>query len=65
VSGEWADPYGEELLVWTGEDECYPEARCSRASAMLGRPSAGEIFQVTNFAGPMLGLREAMSWTCG
>ena len=34
----------------------YPEARCSRASATLGRPSAAEIVQVTNFVGPMSGL---------
>jgi hypothetical protein len=32
---------------------------------MLGRPSAAEIFHVTNFVGPMNGLREVMIWTCG
>jgi hypothetical protein len=32
---------------------------------MVGRPSAAEIFQVTNFVGPMSGLSEVMSWTCG
>ena len=32
---------------------------------MLGRPSAAEIVQVTNFVGPMYGLSEVISWTCG
>ena len=32
---------------------------------MLGRPSAAEIVQVTNFVGPMSGLSEVISWTCG
>ncbi len=32
---------------------------------MLGRPSAPEIVQVTNFVGPMYGLSEVISWTCG
>ena len=31
---------------------------------MLGRPSAPEIVQVTNFVGPMCGLSEVISWTC-
>ncbi len=43
----------------------YPEARWSRAPATLGRPSAAEIVQVTNFVGPMCGLSEVISWTCG
>ncbi len=32
---------------------------------MLGRPSAAEIVQVTNFVGPMYGLSEVITWTCG
>ena len=32
---------------------------------MLGRPSAAEIVQVTNFVGPMSGLSEVISRTCG
>ena len=32
---------------------------------MLGRPSAAEIVQVTNFVGPMYGLSEVISCTCG
>jgi len=43
----------------------YPAARCSRAAAMVGRPSAAETVQVTNFVGPMNGLSEVITWTCG
>ena len=32
---------------------------------MLGRPSAAEIVQVTNFVGPMYGLSEVITCTCG
>src|SRR5215470_14958288 len=43
----------------------YPAARCSSAAAMLGRPSAAETVQVTNFVGPMTGLSEVITPTCG
>ena len=36
-----------------------------RAAAMLGRPSAAETVQVTNLVGPMNGLSEVITWTCG
>ena len=49
----------------SAKDTRYPEASWSRAPAMLGRPSAPEIVQVTNFVGPMCGLSEVISWTCG
>ncbi len=58
-------PLAKGPLTWTVEIECYPAARCSRAPARLGRPSAAEILHVTNFAGLMRGLREVVSWTCG
>jgi len=32
---------------------------------MLGRPSAAEAVQVTNFVGPMYGLSEVITRTCG
>jgi len=32
---------------------------------MLGRPSAAEAVQVTNFVGPMNGLSEVITCTCG
>ena len=32
---------------------------------MLGRPSAAETVQVTNFVGPMNGLSEVITCTCG
>jgi hypothetical protein len=32
---------------------------------MLGRPSAAETVQVTNFVGPMNGLSEVITWACG
>jgi hypothetical protein len=46
-----------------GVSRCYPEASRSRAPARLGWPSAAWIVQVTNFVGPMKGLREAISPT--
>ena len=35
------------------------------ARVQLGRPSAAEVFHVTNFVVPMNGFSEVMSWTCG
>lgn len=63
--GQEAGHSSRESPAWAGPCRRYPAARCSRAAAMLGRPSAAETVQMTNFVGPMNGLREVIACTCG